>query len=91
VRFEWDADKAAINLAKHGVSFDEACTVFADPLATSLLDVAHSIDEERWLTTGHSDQGQLVIVSHTNREGAIRIIGARPATPRERGIYESGQ
>lgn len=88
---EWDAEKAASNFAKHGVSFDEASTVFGDRLATTGSDLNHSVGEERWLTTGLSSQHRLVIVWHTNREGAVRIIGARQATPGERRTYESGE
>jgi len=91
LRFEWDAEKAASNLAKHGVSLEEAVTVFGDPLATTTLDPDHSVDEERWLTTGHTDRGHLIVVSHTNRGAVVRVIGARPATPNERRIYESGE
>ena len=92
MRFEWDAAKAASNLAKHGISFEEASTVFGDRLATTVLDPDHSVGEERWLTTGLSRQRRLVIVWHTNREETtIRIIGARLPTPSERRTYESGQ
>ncbi len=90
MRFEWDLDKAASNLAKHGVSFEEASTVFGDRLATTVLDRDHSGDEERWLTTGLSDMNRVLIVWHTNRGEAVRIIGARRATPDERRTYESG-
>ncbi len=90
MRFEWDSGKAASNFATHGVSFEEATTVFGDPLATSVLDPDHSGDEERWLTTGRSLQQRLVIVWHTNRGDVVRIIGARQATSSERRIYESG-
>lgn len=91
MQFEWDAEKAASNFAKHGVSFEEASTVFGDWLATTVLDPDHSVGGERWLTTGLSSQHRLIIVWHTNREGAVRIIGARQATARERRIYESGE
>jgi hypothetical protein len=91
VRFEWDPEKAASNLATHGISFQEASTVFGDPLATTVLDHEHSGDEERWLTTGRSLLQRLVIVWHTDREGTVRIIGARQATPNERRTYESGE
>jgi uncharacterized protein len=91
VRFEWDPEKAASNLAAHGVSFQEASTVFGDPLATTVIDHEHSRDEERWLTTGISLQQRLVIVWHSDRGDTIRIIGARQATPSERRIYESGE
>lgn len=91
MRFEWDSDKAASNLAKHGVSFEEASTVFGDPLATTITDPDHSVGEERFLTTGLSNQGTVLIVWHTDREDVIRIIGAREATPHERRTYESGE
>ena len=91
MRFEWDSEKAASNLTKHGVSFDEASTVFGDPLATTIADPDHSVDEQRFFTTGLSTQQRVVIVWHTEREDVIRIIGAREATPRERRIYESGE
>jgi uncharacterized protein len=91
VRFEWDSDKASSNLAKHGVSFEEASTVFGDPLATTIVDPDHSVGEQRFLTTGLSGQQRVVIVWHTDREDVTRIIGAREATPRERRIYESGE
>lgn len=91
MRFEWDPEKAAVNLAKHGVSFEEASTVFGDPLATTVSDPDHSVSEERFLTTGLSRQQRVLIVWHTDREDVIRIIGAREATPRERRTYESGE
>lgn len=91
MRFEWDAEKAASNFAKHEVSFEEASTVFGDRLATTVLDPDHSIGEDRWLTTGLSSQQRVVIVWHTNRGEAIRIVGARQPTARERRIYESGE
>lgn len=91
MRFEWDSDKAASNLAKHGVSFEEASTVFGDPLATTIADPDHAVGEQRFLTTGLSTQQRVVIVWHTDRQDVIRIIGARDATPRERRIYESGE
>jgi uncharacterized DUF497 family protein len=91
VRSEWDEEKAAANVSKHGVSFEEAATVFDDRLATTILDPDHSIGEERWLTRGQSSQGRLLVVWHTNRGSAIRIVGARLATPNERRTYESGE
>ncbi len=91
MRFEWDPDKAAANLAKHGVSFDEASTVFGDPLATTVPDRDRSSREERFLTTGLSKQQRVVIVWHTDPEDVVRIIGARQATSRERRAYESGE
>ena len=89
MRFEWAPEKAASNLAKHGVSFGEGSTVFGDVLATTVPDPDHSFDEEREITTGYSSQGRLVVVSHTNRGEVVRIFGARPATPSERRSYES--
>jgi uncharacterized DUF497 family protein len=89
VQFEWDREKAEANLAKHGVSFEEAVSVFGDPLATTVPDPDHSIGEERFLTTGMSNQQRLVIVWHTDEQKRVRIIGARGTTPQERRIYES--
>jgi uncharacterized DUF497 family protein len=91
VRFEWDPGKAESNLARHGVSFDEASTVVGDPLATTVPDTAHSLDEQRFLTTGMSNRHRVVIVWHGNQGDVVRIIGAREATPRERRTYESGE
>jgi uncharacterized DUF497 family protein len=86
VRFEWDPRKAATNLAKHGVSFEEASTVFGDPLAVTIPDPLHSAGEARFVTSGQSSNGRLVVVIHTDRE-VVRIISARRATPRERREY----
>jgi uncharacterized protein len=91
VQFEWDSAKVAGNLAKHGVSFDEASSVFGDPLAISIADPDHSIDEDRFLTTGLSSEQRLLAVSHVYRGGSIRIIMARGASSQERRQYESGQ
>ena len=91
MRFDWDPTKAAENVANHEVSFEEAQSVFGDPLATTIGDPDHSLDEERFLTTGLSRQQRLIIVWHTEEEDVIRIIGAREATSRERRIYESGE
>lgn len=90
MEFEWDPDKAASNLAKHGVSFDEAATVFGDPLAVTYFDPDHSAEEDRFLTFGHSSESQLLVVSHTDRDDRTRIISARPATRKERKAYEEG-
>ena len=90
MRFEWDTAKEAANLAKHGISFPEAATVFRDPLATTADDRDHSIDEARFLTLGSSEQGRLLAIVHTERGDRIRIISARPATPAERRMYEEG-
>lgn len=90
MRFEWDPKKAAANLRKHGVSFDEAATVFQDDLSLSGDDPDHSLDEERNITFGVSSSGRLLVVSYTGREGRIRIISARLATRSERKLYEEG-
>lgn len=90
MRFEWDSAKAASNLRKHGVSFEEAVSVFYDPLAATAADPDHSEDEARFLTFGISSAGRLLVVSHTEREAAIRIISARAASKSERRIYEEG-
>lgn len=86
--FEWNAQKAAENLKNHGVAFDEAVTVFADPLANIFDDPDHSGDERRELIIGHSAEQRLLVVSFTERERRTRIIGARQATARERKDYE---
>jgi hypothetical protein len=90
VHFEWDAAKAAKNLRKHRVSFEEASSVFYDPLAVTGADPDHSEAEERLVTFGLSSEGQLLVVSHTERGEAIRIISARLATQSERRVYEEG-
>lgn len=87
--FEWDSEKAAENLSKHGVSFTEAATVFGDPLAITIDDPDHSVGEQRFLTTGRTVRQRLVIVAHTDRHESIRIISARLVTTRERRQYES--
>lgn len=87
-RFEWDSDKAVANLAKHGVSFEEAASVFGDPLAYTFRDPDHSVGEERLLTFGMSKAGRLLGVISTERGRAIRLVSARKATRHERGIYE---
>lgn len=90
MEFEWDDAKAEANLQKHSVSFAEAMTVFADPLSLTGYDPSHSEDEDRYLTMGLSSSGRLVLVSHTDRDGAIRLISAREASRRERKDYEDG-
>ena len=90
MRFEWDAAKAAKNLRTHRITFDEASTVFYDPLAVTGADPDHSQTEERLITFGMSSAGRLLVVSHTERGEAIRIISARSATQSERRIYEEG-
>jgi uncharacterized protein len=90
MKFEWDTAKAASNVRKHGVSFDEAGSVFLDQLAVSGPDPDHSVGESRYITFGMSSLGRLLVVSHTYRPGAIRIISARRVTRAERKIYEEG-
>ena len=87
--FEWDPDKAARNLVGHGVSFEEAATAFGDPLSLTISDPRHSVGEARFVLFGLSDQGRLIAVSHTDRDGTTRIISARLATRHERKQYES--
>lgn len=87
MNFQWNKSKAALNLSKHGVSFEEACTVFDDPLGSVVSDPDHSIDEYRWVITGTSDQGRLLVVAFTERGNATRIISAREATRREARDY----
>ena len=89
MRFEWDPDKAAANLANHKVSFEDACTVFGDPLAVTIDDPDSSADENRLLTKGLSTDWKLLVVAHTYEPGVIRIISARRATKNERRQYES--
>ena len=90
MNFEWDPDKADHNLAKHGVTFAEAATIFSDPLAVTFVDPDHSNAEDRYLTFGHSSEGLLLIVSHTDRDDDTRIISTRRATRKERRFYEQG-
>ena len=82
--------KAAANLRKHGVAFEEASTALRDPLSATAADPDHSIDEDRFITFGVSSEGRLLVVSHTERGETIRIISARLATRSERQIYEDG-
>lgn len=90
MEFEWDPKKSEMNRKKHGVSFHDAATVFADPLAISFPDPDHSLGEHRSLTFGHSKTNHLFVVVHTEKQGKIRIISARRATRNERTIYENG-
>lgn len=89
--FEWDEEKSRKNLRKHGVSFDEASTIFGDPLSVTIDDPRHSFRELRWVTLGHSARHRLLAVVHTDRGGRIRIISARVATRYERETYEEGE
>jgi uncharacterized DUF497 family protein len=89
--FEWDADKAASNIAKHGVTFDEARTVFGDPLAVIFDDEEHSVDELREIIIGHFVLRRLLLVSFTERgDDVVCIISARKANKSERKDYEEG-
>ncbi|MHB1359699.1 MAG: BrnT family toxin [Rhodocyclaceae bacterium] len=90
LKFEWDIAKANANLRKHGVSFEEAASIFGDPLALTFPDPDHSVGEKRWLSFGVSNQDRLVVVVHAERGRSIRIISARKATRHEREIYEQG-
>jgi uncharacterized protein len=87
VRFEWDPGKAAHNLAKHGVTFEEASTTFGDPLSLTIFDDDDLHGEERYVLLGASRFGQLLVVVHTDRGDSIRIISARLATRAERKSY----
>ena len=92
-RFTWDASKAAINRNKHGVTFELAATVFLDPLAKTVYDPEHSGTEDRWVTIGRAENGDLLVAVHTHTEANkntadVRIISAREATRTERRQYE---
>jgi hypothetical protein len=88
MRFEWEPRKAARNRRKHGVSFEEALTVFHDSLAATFDDPHHSEGERRQITVGYSARGRLLVVCHTDRRGALRLISARRANARERKNHE---
>jgi len=90
LEFEWDAAKARSNVAKHGVDFPEAATVFGDALSRTMRDPDHSDDEQRYVTMGSSYRQRLLVVSHTEAGDRLRIISARRATPREQRAYEQG-
>lgn len=91
LRFEWDARKALINLTKHGVSFEDARTVFGDPLSLTVASPGHEEREFRFAIVGRTAAERLVVVSHVERGDTIRIISARPADRRETKVYEEGQ
>jgi uncharacterized DUF497 family protein len=88
MEFEWNPDKVALNLEKHGISFLEAATVFNDPLSVTFPDPDHSIGESRYIIIGVSRFGQLLVVAHTDRGEKVRIISARKATRQEKRFYE---
>ena len=90
LQFEWDSKKAESNKRKHGITFEEASTIFGDPLSITVHDPAHSIGEDRFITIGTSVNNKLIVVVHTDRNDIIRIISARKATRNERRQYEQG-
>lgn len=94
LRFSWDPGKAAANVRKHGVTFREASTAFADPLSVTIPDPDHSLGEHRFLSVGLTRAGRLVVVAHAERGDEIRLTNARAATRRERKVHkvhEEGQ
>ena len=90
MNFKWDSKKADINKKKHGITFQEASSVFGDPLAITFADPDHSVNEQRHMTFGLSKYDRLLVVSHSDQEGWTRIISARLMTRQERKIYEEG-
>lgn len=90
MEFEWDKEKAAANLAKHGVTFEEAQSVFEDPLYVDFFDPDHSFEEHRYIIIGESRQRRLLLVSYTERDNVTRLISARDVTASERAAYEEG-
>lgn len=91
MKFEWDPAKAALNLKNHGVSFEDAASVFGDRLAGTISDPDHSTDEARFITIGATTGQRLLVVVHTDRADRIRIISARLATRAEKKKYEEAQ
>ena len=90
MKFEWDENKAALNFSKHGISFEEARTVFDDPLYVDFYDPDYSDEEDRYIIVGESQPGHLLIVSSPERGDIIRLISARKVTRMEREVYEEG-
>ncbi|MDQ2921956.1 MAG: BrnT family toxin [Acidobacteriota bacterium] len=90
MRFTWDKPKAASNLVKHGITFEEAATVFGDPLSNAFPDPDHSVAEYRFVIVGSSEQGRILVVAHTDDGELVRIISARETTHGERKAYEEG-
>ena len=88
IDFEWDPNKAAQNVRKHGVTSEDAATVFQDSLSITVPDPDHSIVEDRFITVGTSSQNRELMVAHAERGDCIRIISARALTPREKRQYE---
>ena len=91
MQFAWDEKKAATNLAKHGVSFEEAATVFGDPLSDTFDDPDHSAAERRFVIIGVSEKGRMLIVAHTDEGEVVRLISAREPTRGEREFYEESR
>ena len=89
--FEWDDRKAKQNIQKHGISFEEATTVFGDPFSITIYDPLHSKEEDRFVILGMSNKNRILVVVHTERNDRIRIISARKATKKERKQYESNE
>jgi uncharacterized DUF497 family protein len=90
-QFEWNEAKAHLNLQKHGITFEEARTVFDDPLFITFLDENHSDDEDCYITIGQSQNRTLLLIAHAERLGRIRIISARKATRYEQRFYEEAE
>ncbi|MEK7728971.1 MAG: BrnT family toxin [candidate division KSB1 bacterium] len=91
LEFEWNPEKAAKNLRVHKVAFDEAATVFSDPLSKTVYDPSHSLDEDRYITIGMSHRSRMLVVAYTERDNRIRIISTRELTSQERQNYEAGK
>jgi uncharacterized DUF497 family protein len=91
MRFEWDENKATGNLLKHGVSFEEATTVFGDPLSDTFDDPDHSSEERRFIIIGTSERGKMLVVTHTDDGETVRVISAREPTRGEREFYEESR
>jgi hypothetical protein len=90
MNFEWDENKAKRNYRQRGVRFEEAISIFSDPLAITIYDPAHSTTEERFVDIGYSNQGRVLVVVYTERKGNIRLISVREATKIEKRDYEQG-
>ena len=90
LQFEWDSKKARVNRRKHGITFEEASTIFDDPLSITIHDPARSVGEDRFVTIGTSAKGRTIVAVHTERGDTIRIITARNATRSENKQYEQG-
>jgi uncharacterized protein len=89
LQFEWNDKKSRLNKRKHRLTFEEASTIFGDPLSVTIPDTIHSVDEERFITIGNSIYNRLIVVVHTDKEDIIRIISARQATANEKRQYEN--